>query len=63
MESSVPGLHFLGAPAALSFGPIVRFVSGGWYTSRELVRAIAGPFRIPGEAEPATVPARAGREP
>jgi NADPH-dependent 2,4-dienoyl-CoA reductase/sulfur reductase-like enzyme len=63
MESSVPGLHFLGAPAAWSFGPIVRFVSGGWYTSRELVRAIAGPSRLPGEAEPAPVPARAGREP
>jgi cation diffusion facilitator CzcD-associated flavoprotein CzcO len=30
MESSVPGLHFLGAPSAWSFGPIVRFVAGGW---------------------------------
>src|SRR4051812_3720448 len=30
MESSVPGLHFVGAPAAWSFGPIMRFVSGGW---------------------------------
>ena len=45
-ESSVPGLHFLGAPAAWSFGPIVRFVSGRWYTSRALVRAIAGPSRL-----------------
>ena len=26
-ESSVPGLHFVGAPAAVSFGPLVRFVS------------------------------------
>jgi hypothetical protein len=46
MESSVPGLHFLGAPSAWSFGPIVRFVSGGWYTGRALVRAIAGPSRL-----------------
>jgi len=63
MESSVPGLHFLGAPAAWSFGPIVRFVSGGWYTSRALVRTIAGPSRLPGAAEPAPVPAGARQTP
>jgi FAD-dependent urate hydroxylase len=63
MESSVPGLHFLGAPAAWSFGPIARFVSGSWYTSRQLVRAIAGPSRFPGTAEPAPVPASAGQTP
>jgi FAD-dependent urate hydroxylase len=40
-ESSVPGLHFLGAPAAYSFGPVMRFVSGGWFSGRELTRAIA----------------------
>ena len=38
LESSVPGLHFLGAPAAWSFGPIMRFVSGSWYSSRALTR-------------------------
>jgi FAD-dependent urate hydroxylase len=27
-ESSVPGLYFLGAPAAWSFGPLMRFVAG-----------------------------------
>ena len=43
MESSVPGLHFVGAPAAWSFGPIMRFVSGGWYTGRALARAIGRP--------------------
>jgi FAD-dependent urate hydroxylase len=42
MESSVPALHFVGAPAAWSFGPIMRFVSGGWYTGRALTRVIAG---------------------
>jgi hypothetical protein len=42
MESSVPGLHFVGAPAAWSFGPIMRFVSGGWYTGRALARAGTG---------------------
>jgi FAD-dependent urate hydroxylase len=63
MESSVPGLHFLGAPAAWSFGPIMRFVSGGWYTGRALVRTIAGPSRLPEPAEPAPVPAQAGQAP
>jgi FAD-dependent urate hydroxylase len=61
MESSVPGLHFLGAPSAWSFGPIVRFVSGGWFTSRALVRAIAGPSRSRATADSAPMPARAGR--
>jgi FAD-dependent urate hydroxylase len=61
MESSVPGLHFVGAPAAWSFGPIVRFVSGGWYTSRALVRTIAGLSRLPTAAEPTPVSASAGQ--
>jgi FAD-dependent urate hydroxylase len=42
LESSVPRLHFLGAPAAWSFGPIMRFVSGGWYASRALTRVVIG---------------------
>ena len=42
LESSVPRLHFLGAPAAWSFGPIMRFVSGSWYASRSLRRAVTG---------------------
>jgi hypothetical protein len=63
MESSVPGLHFLGAPSAWSFGPIVRFVAGGWYTSRALVRAIAGPSRLRAPSGAAPVPAQAGQTP
>jgi FAD-dependent urate hydroxylase len=63
MESSVPGLHFVGAPAAWSFGPTMRFVSGGWYTSRALVRTIAGPSRLAESAEPAAMPAAAGQAP
>jgi hypothetical protein len=42
LESSVPGLHFLGAPAAWSFGPTMRFVAGSWYASRSLVRVVTG---------------------
>jgi len=41
-ESSVPGLHFLGAPAAWSFGPIMRFVAGADFASRNLMRGILG---------------------
>ncbi len=42
LESSVPGLHFLGAPAALSFGPIMRFVVGTWYAAPEVARGVLG---------------------
>lgn len=40
-ESSVRGLHFLGAPAALSYGPIMRFVVGTWYAAPVLAAAVA----------------------
>jgi lysine/ornithine N-monooxygenase len=41
LETSVPGLHIAGAPAAWSFGPIMRFVSGSWYSGRSIAREIA----------------------
>jgi cation diffusion facilitator CzcD-associated flavoprotein CzcO len=41
METSVPGLHILGAPAAWSFGPLMQFVSGAGYASRALMNAVA----------------------
>ncbi len=40
LESSLPGLHFLGAPAAWSFGPLVRFVAGSEYLARALAKRI-----------------------
>jgi len=40
-ESSLAGLHFVGAPAAHSFGPVMRFVSGTKFTGKELIRGIA----------------------
>jgi hypothetical protein len=40
LESSIPGLHFLGKPAAWSFGPLVGFVSGTEFASRELVACL-----------------------
>ena len=50
METTVPGLHVVGAPAALSFGPVMRFVSGSWYTARAVTGVV-------------TDAARAGRRP
>jgi FAD-dependent urate hydroxylase len=41
-ESSVRGLHFLGAPAVRSYGPVNRFVTGTWYAAPELARRVAG---------------------
>jgi cation diffusion facilitator CzcD-associated flavoprotein CzcO len=46
-ESSVPGLHFVGAPAARSYGPVMRFVSGTWYTGRVIAKVIAGSRKAP----------------
>ena len=49
-ESSVPGLHFLGTPAAGTFGPLCRFVVGTRYMARTLTRYIThagGNGRIP----------------
>jgi len=44
-ESSVPGLHFLGAPAAWSYGPLMYFVSGTKYAATQLTRHFSENFR------------------
>lgn len=46
-ESNVPGLHFLGAPSAWSYGPLMRFVAGTGFAASELARSIDG--RVPGK--------------
>lgn len=45
MESSIPRLHFLGAPAARSFGPVMRFVAGSWFTSEAVSRCVRSQSR------------------
>ena len=45
-ESSVPGLHFLGANAVKSYGPLMRFIAGSGYAARQLAWTIAG-RRVP----------------
>jgi thioredoxin reductase len=42
LESRVPGLHFVGAAAGRSFGPIMRFVVGSWYAAPTVASRIAG---------------------
>jgi hypothetical protein len=42
LESTVPGLHFVGAAASRSFGPIMRFVVGTWYAAPAVARVAAG---------------------
>jgi FAD-dependent urate hydroxylase len=39
-ESSLPGLHFLGAPASWSYGPLMNFVSGTKYAGTHLANHI-----------------------
>jgi len=41
LESSVPGLHFLGKLAAWSFGPLLGFVSGTEFAGTELARFVS----------------------
>jgi hypothetical protein len=44
-ESSVAGLHLVGAPAAESFGPLMRFVAGTGYAARAVTNRIARAVR------------------
>jgi hypothetical protein len=37
-ESSVPGLYFLGLPAAVSFGPMMRFMFGDEFAARRITQ-------------------------
>jgi len=41
-QTSVDGLHFIGAPAAWSYGPLMRFVAGTEFAAPVLTRAILG---------------------
>jgi thioredoxin reductase len=55
-QSSVPGLYFVGASAANSFGPLMRFAFGARFTAqrlaRHLTRIAARPaFRVSGSKQ------------
>jgi cation diffusion facilitator CzcD-associated flavoprotein CzcO len=40
LESSIPGLHFVGASAVGSYGPLMRFTAGTPYAARNVTRFI-----------------------
>jgi hypothetical protein len=42
-ESSLPGLYFVGASAANSFGPLLRFAVGAKFTARRLAKHLGAP--------------------
>ncbi len=46
LESSIPGLHFLGAPAAWSYGPLMCFVSVTKYAADALLRHFSVRTRV-----------------
>jgi hypothetical protein len=39
LQSSVPGLHFVGASAVGSYGPLLRFIAGAGFAARQVTRA------------------------
>jgi FAD-dependent urate hydroxylase len=41
LRCSVPGLHFIGATAARTYGPLLNFVAGTEFASQELTRHIS----------------------
>lgn len=47
-ESSAPGLYFIGPVAALSFGPLVRFVAGAEFAVGVLAKHLASQVTRPG---------------
>lgn len=56
-EASVPGLHFLGAPGARSFGPLCRFVAGTRYAARAVTACIVRDKRYTWGPSPQPLPA------
>ena len=40
-QSSVPGLYFVGAISAYSFGPVVRFIAGAGFTAHRIAGHLA----------------------
>jgi hypothetical protein len=52
-ETTLPGLHFVGATATWSFGPLMRFVAGAEFASPAVARRILGARNLRPEAAPA----------
>jgi thioredoxin reductase len=46
-ESTVPGLFFVGAPSALAFGPVMRFMFGAKHAAHIVARALKRRAHLP----------------
>jgi hypothetical protein len=57
-ETTLPGLHFVGASAVASFGPLMNVIAGAGYAARSVTAAVLAQR---GRREPA-VPARIDRD-
>jgi hypothetical protein len=63
-ESSVPGLYFVGASSATTFGPVTRFVAGATFSARRVARHAARPGGAPASApDPGSERAASAPEP
>ena len=47
-ETSVPGLHLVGAPSAWTFGPLMRFVAGAEFAAPTVTKGVLGRMRSRG---------------
>jgi hypothetical protein len=45
LESSLPGLHFIGATAGYSFGPLMRFVAGTPFAAATVAHRIRQAYK------------------
>jgi FAD-dependent urate hydroxylase len=53
-ESTIPGLYFTGAPAAVSLGPSMRFIAGTHNAASQIARSVAGRAKATGRRSPAS---------
>jgi pyruvate/2-oxoglutarate dehydrogenase complex dihydrolipoamide dehydrogenase (E3) component len=58
-ESSLPNLHFVGALAGRTFGPVCHFMSGAKYPARQIVQHAAKTVQPVGCAAGIELPGRA----
>lgn len=51
-ESSCPGIYFIGQAAAMSFGPVMRFVYGASFTMKRIVKRLARASAVKNPSSP-----------
>jgi cation diffusion facilitator CzcD-associated flavoprotein CzcO len=61
LESTLPGLHFAGASAVKSFGPLMRFIAGSGFAASEVTRTVLARRARRDDREPVDGDGRAAR--